>query len=313
MGQMDNHTVRSLRTQVGACRRRMLHLLVILTCLLPACMPAPPDPAVITFDGDEAYTWITRQCDLGYRIPGTDAHRETGDLIITTLAALEWQVDTQVFDYSGVTVRNLLASRGSGPAVLLGAHYDTRRQADQENAAVPVMGANDGASGVAVLLELARVLDVESAGKRIYLAFFDAEDSGNLDGWDWIVGSSYMAEHWGDAGESPLEAMVLVDMVGDRDLQVYFERNSDASQTTEIWDIAGTLGYGAQFIPEYRHSMLDDHIPFVRMGIPAVDIIDFDYPYWHTTQDTPDKVSAESLAAIGRTIEAWLEPGRSVE
>ncbi len=265
------------------------------------------NPAVATFDGKAAYTWVVKQCDLGYRIPGTEPHTQAGNMIIDQLEGLGWQVREQAFPYMGISVRNILAWRGDGPAVLLGAHYDTRRAADQEDPSVPVMGANDGASGVAVLLELARVLDVTGAGRRVYLAFFDAEDSGQLDGWDWIVGSSYMAAHWGETGETPLGAMILVDMIGDRDLQVYYEGNSDPEIRAQIWGVAASFGYQDRIIPRMGYTMLDDHIPFARQGIPAVDLIDFDYPYWHTTQDTPDKVSAASLEVIGRTLEAWVE------
>lgn len=285
---------------------RLVALAAILLALGYGCRTSVPED--MTFSGDEAYAWVTRQCEIGYRIPGTEAHRQAGDLIVSTLEQLGWEVQTQEFPYMGVTVRNILAWKGSGPAVLLGAHYDTRPQADREDPAVPVMGANDGASGVAVLLELARVLDTETSGKQVYLAFFDAEDSGNLDGWDWIVGATYMAANWGNSGEAPLQAMILIDMVGDADLQAYYENNSDATLSAEIWEVAESLGYGEQFIKEVRHSLIDDHIPFVRLGVPSIDIIDFDYPYWHTTQDTPDKVSASSLAAVGRTLEDWLEP-----
>jgi glutaminyl-peptide cyclotransferase len=295
-------------------RRRVWHALITLLCissvLLPACSPAVGDPVGATFQGSEAYTWVEAQCALGYRIPGTAPHREAGDLIIARLEELDWHVHEQTFDHLGVTVRNILAWQGNGPAVLLGAHYDTRKAADQEDPSVPVMGANDGASGVAVLLELARALDVQRTGGRVYLAFFDAEDGGGLDGWDWIVGSTYMAAHWGEAGETPLEAMILVDMIGDRDLQVYYERNSDPDLSAAIWQTADRLGYREQIIPQPRHMMLDDHIPFVRRGIPAVLMIDFDYPYWHTTQDTPDKVAPESLEIIGHTLQTWLEAGR---
>lgn len=151
------------------------------------------------------------------------------------------------------------------------------------------------------------MLDTEATGRRVYLAFFDAEDSGRLNGWDWIVGSTYMAAHWGEGGEPPLSAMVLVDMVGDADQQIYYEQYSDPALRETLWTIADNLGYGERFIPEEKYAILDDHIPFLRMGIPAVNIIDFDYPYWHTTQDTPDKVSPESLEAVGRTVESWLE------
>ena len=285
-------------------------MLVLLVLFLSACStPTPSGPE--NFSGELAYPWVTRQCDLGYRITGTEANRQAGDMFIEELRALGWEVYEQAFTYKETPVRNILAWKGDAPegrgAVLVGAHYDTRRSADEEDPSQPVMGANDGASGVAVLLELARSLAWDTEDRRIYLAFFDAEDNGRLDGWDWIVGSTYMAEHWGEAGESPLEAMILVDMIGDADQQVYYERNSDPGLSQALWGIAAQLGYGERIIPEYKYAILDDHIPFARMGVPAVDMIDFDYSYWHTTQDTPDKVSAESLEAVGRTLEVWLE------
>jgi len=95
-------------------------------------------------------------------------------------------------------------------------------------------------------------------------------------------------------------------MIGDAELEVYYERNSDLTLMEQIWQQASELGYEEIFIPEYRHSMLDDHTPFVEAGIPAVDLIDFNYPYWHTTSDTLDKVSPDSLKAIGDTLTAWL-------
>jgi len=282
-------------------------LLGLLGIVLCACAGRPAAHPDATFDGDTAYTWVTAQCDLGYRSPGTAANRQAGDMFLEELSTLGWTTSEQTFTYMDTPVRNILAWKGEGDAVLLGAHYDTRPSADEENPSMPVMGANDGASGVAVLLELARVLDVEAAEKQVYLAFFDAEDSGRLNGWAWIIGSAYMAEHWGEAGETALSAMVLVDMIGDADQQVYYEGNSNRSLSATLWAIAKDLGYGDRIIPEVRHTMLDDHIPFAQRGIPAVDMIDFDYPYWHTTQDTPDKVSGESLEAIGRTLEVWLE------
>jgi len=153
---------------------------------------------------------------------------------------------------------------------------------------------------VAVLLELARTLPEET--QPVWLVFFDAEDNGNIEGWDWILGSRAFAE------EIPIEprAVVIVDMIGDADLNIYLEKNSNIAIRTEIWSTAEALGYGDKFINEEKFSMLDDHTPFLEAGIPAVDIIDFDYPYWHTTQDTPDKVSAESLHAVGDTLYNWI-------
>lgn len=289
-------------------KQLLLGLLLLLTACAPLA-PAPPTPTPLprTFQGDLAYAWVARQCDLGYRITGTEESRQAGDLFIEELRTLGWEVREQQFTYRDTPVRNILAWRGTGPAVLLGAHYDTRRAADEEDPTVPVMGANDGASGVAVLLELARALDEEQLTNQLYLAFFDAEDNGHLDGWEWIVGSTYLAQHWGEENEAPLEAMVLVDMIGDADQQIYYERNSNPALSETLWQIAAELGYSDRFIPQPKYTMLDDHIPFARQGVPAVDIIDFDYPYWHTTEDTRDKVSAESLAAVGRTLEVWLE------
>jgi Zn-dependent M28 family amino/carboxypeptidase len=138
--------------------------------------------------------------------------------------------------------------------------------------------------------------------KQVWLVFFDSEDNGRLPGWDWILGSRAFV----DALEGTPDSVVIVDMIGDADLNIYKERNSDPELTDEIWQIAAEAGYGEQFIPEPKHSMLDDHTPFLERGIRAIDIIDFDYPYWHTSEDTPDKVSAHSLEAVGETLRLWL-------
>jgi Zn-dependent M28 family amino/carboxypeptidase len=259
----------------------------------------------LIFDGAQAYARVVAQCDLGFRPTGSEAGWATGDYIIAQLEAQGWAVHTEEFTYRDTPVRNIVGrmGEGKGPVIVLGAHYDTRRSADQEDASAPVMGANDGASGVAVLLELARTLDLDRLQNEIWLAFFDAEDNGQLDGWEWCVGSTYMAEHL----EIQPAAVVVVDMVGDADQQLYWELNSNPALQAQLWQIAATLGYTETFVPEYRWAIYDDHIPFAQRGIPAVDIIDFDYPYWHTTQDTPDKVSAESLERVGRVLEVWLE------
>ena len=263
------------------------------------------DREELTFDGQQAYQHALAQCALGPRPSGSAVGWATGDYIIRQLEKATWEVTTQEFDYRGVRIRNIVGRRGKGAPVLLGAHYDTRRLADQDphapSQAVP--GGNDGASGVAVLLELARVLSQESLHNDIWLAFFDAEDNGGLDGWPWSVGATYMAEHL----TIRPEAVIVVDMVGDADQQLYWERNSDRALMEQLWGLAAELGYDEQFIPRYKWAMTDDHTPFLQRGIPAVDIIDFDYPYWHTVQDTCDKVSPESLERVGRVLEEWLE------
>lgn len=265
-----------------------------------------------TFDGVRALEHAEAQMAFGPRPTGSQAHFLTGDYIVEQLELAGWQTEVQTFTYQGVEGRNIIGKSHAGepqrPVFLLGAHYDTRLRADQDPARPlnPVPGANDGASGVAVLLELAFVLDLDTIEGEVWLVFFDAEDNGRLDGWDWIVGSSYFAEH---LTVEPA-FVVIVDMVGDADQQLYYESNSDRQLMERLWDVGGQLGYGDVFVEEYRYSMLDDHSPFLERDIPAVDIIDFDYAYWHTTFDTLDKISAESLERVGTTLEVFMEDGR---
>jgi Zn-dependent M28 family amino/carboxypeptidase len=184
------------------------------------------------------------------------------------------------------------------------AHYDSRIYADhdpdQTKRQEPVPGANDGASGVAVLLELARTLPSETV--PVWLVFFDAEDNGKIPGWDWILGSRLFVK----TIHIKPQAVIVVDMVGDNDLNIYMEEKSDPDLTKEIWQLAQEMGYSQFFIKEIKHNIIDDHIPFIEAGIPAVDIIDIDYPYWHTTSDTNDKVSAQSLEIVGSTLWTWI-------
>ncbi len=273
----------------------------------PSHSPLPTPVETAAFRGESAFEFVRDQMGFGPRPTGSEANRQTGDYIIGRLQEFGWQVAEQEFEYLSTPVRNIIGTRGAGPTILLGAHYDTRRRADLDpnDPTQPVPGANDGASGVAVLLELARGLNVEATGHRIQLAFFDAEDNGGLDGWDWIAGSRHMANQ---LEENP-ELMVLVDMVGDADQQIYWETHSDTALRARIWNVAAELGYDAYFVAQPKHAIIDDHIPFVQRGIPAVDIIDFDYPYWHTGDDTIDKISADSLERVGRTLQVWLERG----
>jgi hypothetical protein len=295
---------------------------VILVCavaILAACSAegAVPDSSSLdqslrsrTFNGERAYRDVLAQIEFGPRVPGSQAHQITGEWIVDEMLAAGWEADFQTFEYGGYSLRNIIAwPGGTGNAstpLILGAHYDTRLRADNDERTPdePVPGANDGASGVAVLLELARVLDTSSLESPVWIVFFDAEDNGRIEGWDWILGSRYFV----DQLEVDLKAAVIVDMVGDKDLQLFYERNSDPVLRQSIWEVAAALGF-EEFKAEEKYSILDDHTPFLQAGIPAVDIIDFDYPYFHTTQDLPDKVSAESLAIVGRTLEVWLEDG----
>lgn len=264
-----------------------------------------PEPATTSFDGERAYADVQTQVAFGPRIPETEGHAETVEWIRDELTKAGWQVEIQESEALGHPIRNIIARRSdAGPQVILGAHYDTRLHADNdpdpETTLKPVPGANDGAAGVAVLLELARTLPDDTVD--VWLVFFDAEDNGRIEGWDWILGSREFVKN----NSVQPRAVVIVDMIGDADLNIYKERNSNPELTDEIWAVAQGLGYEKVFIPEYKHAMLDDHTPFNEAGIPAVDIIDFDYPYWHTVEDTSDKVSAASLQIVGKTLWTWI-------
>ncbi len=283
--------------------RSWLYLAVAL--FAAACTRAEHQGQVPAFDGHQALEHVQHQLSCGPRIPGSPCHQSVGDWIAATLTDAGWHVDQQRFLTAHGEMRNLIAKAGdaSQPPILLGTHYDTRPIADRDphSSRDPVPGANDGASGVAVLLELARVLDPDRLEAPLWLGFFDGEDGGGAAGGEWIVGSRHFVQHL----DLHPTAVIIVDMVGDADLQLYFEHNSDLNLASSIWATANQLGFEA-FVPFPRHALLDDHTPFLELGIPSVLIIDFDYPYWHTTQDTLDKVSADSLAQVGRTLETWL-------
>lgn len=270
-----------------------------------------PRPAPAEFSGELALAHVQAQVRFGPRITGSEANLKAGDYIAAQLKKSGWAIEFQPFTYQNAAARNLIARAnvGKGPIIILGAHYDSRRRADQDpdHPDEPVPGANDGASGVAVLLELARTLNLAQVPNEIWLAFFDAEDNGGLDGWDWIQGSLYMARQIPEEQLSNFQSMILLDMIGDTDQKFYFDSNSNMELNARVWAVAAQAGYGEYFLPVPYWSMLDDHIPFVQRGIPSIDIIDFDYPYWHTTADTADKVSATSLERVGRTLTAFLE------
>lgn len=257
------------------------------------------------FNGQRALADVNYQVDLGPRIPDSPAHQQLIDYVREQLTPSGWSVEVQETIWMGQTVRNIIAKRGSGSTwVVLGAHYDSRLVADQDpdisKRNTPVPGANDGASGVAVLLELGRTLP-KDLDREVWLVFFDAEDNGDIAGWDWIMGSRAFVASL----QAKPDVAVIIDMIGDANLNINQEKNSNLALSEAIWAVAAQNNY-KQFLPGYKFAMLDDHTPFLEAGITAIDIIDFDYPYWHTTGDTTDKVSAESLHAVGDTLWLWL-------
>lgn len=298
--------------------RKLFAIAVVLMLLLGAglmsykiFLPEISTPTVEPpqqFAGERALRDVTAQVALGPRTPGSQAHADFINWAQKEFEASGWTTEEQqvkVMEHDGTNIIARRAADSGKPVIIVGAHYDSRFVADNDPDPTkrnePVIGANDGASGVAVLLELARVLP-KDMNVDVWLVLFDIEDQGNLKGWDWSLG----AQGFEDQLEVTPQAAVIVDMIGDADLTIYKENNSTDSLVEEIWAKASELGY-PQFIAQNKHSITDDHIPFLRAGIPAVDIIDIEYPYWHTTQDTTDKVSAESLTAVGDTVLAWLK------
>jgi glutaminyl-peptide cyclotransferase len=266
----------------------------------------PVDTSTLAFSGAEAMAHALAQCEIGPRPAGSEGLLATRDYIESVLVANGWEVVRQDREFMGVPIHNVIGVKGEGTPRMLGAHFDTRPVADMDpdTPTEPIIGGNDGASGVAVLLELSRILEIPE-GRQVQLAFFDAEDRGNLEGWPFSVGARFVAT------ELPVdrpEAMVLLDMIGDADQQIFREQNSTQSLNDTIFGIAAALGYeDNSFYNRGKYIIIDDHLPFIEVGIPAIDLIDFDYPYWHTVEDTCDKLGEASLERVGRVVEVWIE------
>lgn len=292
----------------------MMRAVALATLTLAAACRGSSSEAAQQFDGAQALRWVEHQVAAGPRIPGTAAHRAIGDWLEAELRQRADSVEVQRFTHvtsSGDTLplRNIIARfQPANPSrVLLLTHWDTKPSADQDpdpaRRSLPVPGANDGASGVAVLLGVAEALHRTRPSLGVDLLFVDGEDYGSFEGDapDNLLGSRYFAANL-RPGYRPLFA-VLFDMVGDREQQFEQEGYSldGAPEVVErVWTTAEEIGLGRVFRQRRGISLTDDHIPLLRAGIHAIDVIDFDYPYWHTTSDTVDKVSAASLANVGR-------------
>lgn len=292
---------------------RLISLIFFAATLLSGCrfLEEPSQDAVTpgVFDAERAFQDVVTQVGFGPRFPGSPGHAQVREWLVDLLTQSGWQPRELEGDFFGQQVFNIEACRGSSQDaregyVLIGAHYDTRMYADKDpdlsQRDQPVPGANDGASGVAVLTELARVLP-QNIPTRLCLVFFDAEDNGRIGEWEWAAGARFYAAQM---SEIP-DAVIIVDMVGDFNQYFPVEQNSTPGLVEEIWEVAAGLGIES-FSQEQGKRILDDHVPFLELGIPAVDIIDLDYPYWHTTADTPDKVSPQSLENVGDVLLEWL-------
>ena len=284
----------------------------------------------VVFDADSAYSYVEKQCSFGERVPGTEAHRRCGDYLAAELRRHGAEVTEQrailtAFDGTKIEARNIVGEYypDKRQRVVLLAHWDCRPWADSDpdpwKRSQPVMGANDGASGVGVLLEIARVLSANEPGMGIDILFTDVEDWGDSVGNNeesWALGTQYWVENPHRKGYRYPSFGILLDMVGDRNakfLKEYFSVRSAGSVVAKLWQTAASLGYDNFFINTQGGAMTDDHVFLIRAGIPCVDIIDQRMdsetgfcPQWHTTADTMDRIDRSTLEAVGQTVVTML-------
>lgn len=289
--------------------------------------------AKTAFDGKVALSYVAPQLAFGPRVPGTPGHEKEGDWIIAemrkradTVIVQSWTQHTP--EGKDLPMRNIIArfKPQATQRVLYLTHWDTRPTADEDpnfgNRKLPILGANDGASGPALFLALGDVFKKTPPSVGVDLLFDDGEDWGNFDPDsagnypDALFGTQYFASHLPDPNYKPLFG-VLFDMIGDKDLQIYEEQNSvdgAGEVVSKVWDTADDLGYAKYFLKEPGLQITDDHVPLLRKGLRVIDVIDMQYGplprihdastlsnpnYHHTLQDTIDKLSAHSLQVVG--------------
>ncbi len=273
------------------------------------------------FDGERAMADLIRQVDAGPRIPGSPGLAATRDLIRTTLGEAGFDVHTQSFTTTspllGVPVEgeNIFGVYPKGAKVkyIISAHYDTRPYADMDPDPArrkdPVPGANDGGSGVAILLELARCLAKTPPTHGIALVFFDVEDHGGAgDSMGFCLGSRYFARNLPSQVQG-FQHGINLDMVGDATLKLPMEGyslNGAPKLTFDLWRTGSQL-YPQTWVKARGPSIYDDHMPFLAQKMNYIDVIDFEYQPWHTTADTPDKCSAKSLEIVGHTVLTFIQ------
>jgi glutaminyl-peptide cyclotransferase len=268
-----------------------------------ASVPAAPAPATTGgFDGARAYQHVAQLVAIGPHSPGTDGIHRAQAYILSQLKSFGCPVEEQDFHAStiigDVAMKNIIVKIPSQNKhiILYATHYDSKKLDN-------FVGADDGGSSTGVLLELSRLLCARKNPETIWLAFFDGEEAfGEWSATDGTFGSRELAASMALSGQLPsLRAMILVDMVGPGNLVIKRESSSTPWLTDTIWSTAGRLGYGKNFVSD-GEAVEDDHDPFLQRDVPAVDLIDLDVPYWHTTRDTLDKVDPRSLAIVGHVL-----------
>ncbi len=288
----------------------------------PATLTAD-EIAEVKFDADSAYSYVERQVAFGPRVPNTEAHRLCGDWLVSELQRHGAQVTEQkaqlkAFDGTILNARNIFGQINpeAKNRTLLLAHWDCRPWADADpdpaKHKTPVDGANDGASGVGVILEIARQLNLAKSDLGVDFLFVDAEDWGT-DGDDssWAMGTRYFAENPVIERYAPDRA-ILLDMVGGKDAKFYreyFSQQAAPDHMAKVWGAAAELGYGDLFINRMGGAVMDDHVELLKQGIPAIDIIEYhpdaDQGFnsrWHTVSDNMEGIDPATLSAVGKTV-----------
>jgi len=271
----------------------------------PPQQTAPAAEKTGGFDGQRAFQQVSDLVAIGPRTAGTDGNHRAQDYIIGQLKGFGCPVDPEAFHtptpVGEMEMRNLLVKiPGASPDIVLFlTHYDTKRLPN-------FVGADDGGSSTGVMLELARLLCPRKNALRTWIAFLDGEEAFNLT-WqnpDNTYGSRELAARMALSGDlSHTKAVILADMIGSRDLRIKRDASSTSWLTDLVWSTASRLGYGDIFVSSST-SVEDDHVPFLSRHVAAVDIIDLEIPYWHTPQDTLDKLSPGSLAIVGHVLTA---------
>lgn len=290
--------------------------------------PSAPDTVrnAVVFNADSAKLFVKAQCDFGPRVPNTEAHRLCGKYLADKLRSfganvIEQDARLKAFDGTVLNAKNIIAEFNPDSVdnrILLLAHWDSRPWADSDPDASlhksPVMGANDGASGVGVLLEMARLFAQTNPECGVDILFVDAEDWGDSEGADensWGLGTQYWTENRHRQGYQPAYG-ILLDMVGASNAcfsMEYFSLGYARNVVNKVWAAAQRSGYGSYFPSTEGGAITDDHVFICRAGIPCIDIIDMRrdsdtgfFPQWHTSGDTFDVIDAATLKAVGQTL-----------
>lgn len=273
----------------------------------PVSVPAAIPAGSAGFDGRRAAGIVSFLAALGPRVAGSEALAVTAQRIEQELTDSDWQVEIQEFTLEGVTRRNIVARAGSGAPILVGSHYDSSPRADldpvEDNRQAAPAGANDGGSGTAVLLELARSLDRSRFDGQVVLVFFDGQY--RSDGEPVAAGVQAWAAQTPPI--EPLAAAVLLDLLGAARQQFFFDPASDPALSEQLWALADQLGNGGWFVPEQQAGIDLGQDALASLGARPAVIAGSDYPYWRTVLDTPEQIDPQGLARVGRVLKAFLE------